>query len=144
MTKDTHPELTRPSAARRLHFHTIDSEAYHKLRDGPKLASELSDRGDTISFGPSKSGNGLRSMIRKLRVPRISCAGSTTKRPRDNRIVYYLYGDERRAMRKFIEVNTEFIESCMANENGTVLSQSWPEGKLQMLAEEWEYYRRHG
>ena len=50
--------------------------------------------------------------------------------------VYYLYGDERRAVRKFIEVNKEFVESCMddpANPINLRLDDFW----WRMFREEW-------
>lgn len=56
--------------------------------------------------------------------------------------VYYLYGDERRAVRKFIQVNHEFVESCM-QDNANTLNMRLDDVLWQMFLEEW-VWGEHG
>jgi hypothetical protein len=52
--------------------------------------------------------------------------------------VYYLYGDERRAVRKYITENTEIVKVCMggaSNPIKTSMEKYW----WQMFCEEWTW-----
>ncbi len=61
--------------------------------------------------------------------------GSAKSRGR-TRAVYYLYGDERRAVRKYIEENTDFVRSCM-NDKVNPINMSMEDFWWNMFAEEW-------
>jgi len=56
----------------------------------------------------------------------------------------YLYGDERRAIRKAVRRNEEFIAAAFtdSDDGDNPFAQAWPEEKYQILCEEWEYHRR--
>ncbi len=52
--------------------------------------------------------------------------------------VYYLYGDERRAVRRYIEENTGFVSSCMddrSNPIAVAVEDYW----WRMFCEEWTW-----
>ncbi len=66
-----------------------------------------------------------------------SGTGSSKSRGR-TRAIYYLYGDERRAVRKYIQVNQEFVESCMDDKTNPInmgLEDYW----WRMFCEEWTW-----
>jgi len=50
--------------------------------------------------------------------------------------VYYLYGDERRAVRKYIEENEGFVRSCMGDKVNPI-NMGMEEYWWQMFCEEW-------
>ncbi|MFW5930089.1 MAG: hypothetical protein ACOCT0_06715 [Halobacteriota archaeon] len=110
---------------------TRDNEVIQHLREhGPATADEL----------PRAPGARERSYVGTFNVSR-SGTGSSKSRGRKT-AVYYLYGDERRAVRKYIEVNEEFVRSCMqdnANPINVGLEDYW----WQMFCEEWVWGDRH-
>lgn len=61
--------------------------------------------------------------------------GSSKSRGR-TRAIYYLYGDERRAVRKYIDVNTEFVRSCM-NDKTNPINMGLEDYWWRMFCEEW-------
>jgi hypothetical protein len=61
--------------------------------------------------------------------------GSAKSRGR-TKAVYYLYGDERRAVRTYIEENTDFVASCMEDKVNPInmgMEDYW----WRMFCEEW-------
>lgn len=100
------------------------SQNVRALADGPKTMAE-------IPAGMST----YRDLVFKLPFPKSRHAGNG--RGTD---IYYLAGDERPAVRRFIEENREFVER---NVNGkpTLLQDSWPEEFWQLLLE--QYYWTH-
>lgn len=51
--------------------------------------------------------------------------------------VYYLPGDERRAIMKFMKANPTLVKSAMNTRNNR-LRQKWPDWAYEMLVEQWE------
>lgn len=50
--------------------------------------------------------------------------------------VFYLYGQERQAVRKYIQANEDFVRSCMDSEQNPIalnMEEFW----FQMFCEEW-------
>lgn len=69
----------------------------------------------------------------------VSRSGTGGRKPRGRTVgVYYLYGDERRAVRKYIEENTEFVESCIEDRVNPI-SINQEEYWWQMFQEEWSW-----
>lgn len=104
---------------------TYENEAVQHLRDqGPSTAKEL----------PRNPGLRDKQWIGTLDVTR-SGTGSSKSRGK-TRAVYYLYGDERRAVRKYIRVNTDFVRSCMEDRVNPInmgMEDYW----WRMFREEW-------
>ncbi|MFP4632756.1 MAG: hypothetical protein ACLFMT_04890 [Halobacteriales archaeon] len=104
---------------------TRSNRVIQALRErGPLVADEL----------PRKISTTDRRWVGKFDVTR-SGTGAHKSRGR-TQTVYYLYGDERRAVRKYIEENTEFVASCMEDRvnplNSSVEDYWW-----RMFCEEW-------
>lgn len=84
-----------------MHYHTKASKRLEKLREEPRIQICL------------PSGGPLRSMIYRFRInPTNNISGGNNIES-----VYYLSGDERRAVRKFIEENSEFAHEIMQYDN---------------------------
>lgn len=109
----------------RLPVRTAQSEALQLLRDGPQLADDVR----RPNGGPS------RDLVCSL--DHGGGGYSATKSRGRVRKIVYLYGDERRAVRKFIDENTEYVESCV-DDPGNPL-QDWDPVLYQMLLEEWDF-----
>jgi hypothetical protein len=104
---------------------TRNNEVISHLREeGPATAEEL----------PRNPNLRERRWMGTFDVTR-SGTGSSKSRGRTV-AVYYLYGDERRAVRKYIEENTDFVESCMGDKVNPInmgMEDYW----WQMFCEEW-------
>lgn len=99
-----------------------------RLAEGPATVEEL---------GGSPSPE-VRSITYKL-VPQGS-GGSSKSRPGRNQAcsVYYLEGDLRRACSRFIEENTEYVQSCMEDRTNP-LQTGWGEEEYMTLVEQFEW-----
>lgn len=116
-----------------MHHHTKSSEKLQRLREEPQTELTL------------PNGGPLRTMIKKMNV---SGGGNGDGKSRCEygsrpKTVYYLYGDERRAVRKFIQVNEEFVRRCMQDQYNPIAS-SLPTEVYQMLKEEFEIMDYNG
>ena len=67
----------------------------------------------------------------------VSGNGSTKSRG-TTKSIYYLYGDERRAVREFIQRNTEFVKSCMDDQVNPI-NMNMEDFWWQMFVEEWSW-----
>ncbi|MFP4633099.1 MAG: hypothetical protein ACLFMT_06670 [Halobacteriales archaeon] len=106
---------------------TTDNQVVEKLkRDGPAVADEL----------PRVPGPRERRYVGKFDVTR-SSTGSNRSRGR-TQAVYYLYGDERRAVRTYIEENTEFVRTCM-QDRANPINMAHEDYWWQMFCEEWTW-----
>lgn len=77
----------------------LQSGAVQELSSGPKTYGELKEGGHYISTEQ-------RLLVEKIDVS-ASSGGTTTG---DFTNIYYLYGDERSAVKRFIEVNQDVID----------------------------------
>ena len=94
----------------------------HRLADGPKTRAELGQ-------DPSQTAREFIDVHRPT---------STGPASDDPVVVLYLYGDDRGALRRFIEVNRAFVSEELANGRNPIASD--PEGALfQMLVQQWEW-----
>jgi len=105
------------------------SETIQRLREGPAPATEL------------QPSNEQRQYIRKLRIPR-SAPASDYGGGNGQKMVYYLYGDERRAMRCLIELRPDFFRDVLGGETRhlTVLTGSWGDALVQLAVEEYTFH----
>lgn len=128
-------ELTDESAmelpTQPWHPRTLDSETFWQLRDGPKTSDELASGSITC---------GLRDQVGRLKPPPRTGAGSNSGHAK---AVLYLWGDERRAVRKFIEINIGYVENVVKSGHGgnNALQHGWGEGLYQLFVEEWQMRR---
>lgn len=119
------------------HHHTLDSESLKLLRESPRPPDEL----PTSLPTPTQNG-GLRDLVRNIKSPIRSGTGTGGNHGRWTMIVY-LYGDERRAIRRAIEENESFIRSALETGTNDAFARSWGDGMYRIFCEEWAYYRRH-
>ena len=102
------------------------SKPAQKLQDGPVIGLSRGNAGE------------LRSYIRKLKP--VGGVGTKVSGASAAREVTYLPGDEREAVRLFIEENTEYVEEVLSMDgNYNVIQSRWPEGTFRMLVEQWEW-----
>jgi len=120
-----------PEAEYPMHHHTIDSQVLKRLKESPLPATEL----HIPTSGP------LRDMIRKINQPVTTSSGSKKYGFGSWSMVYYLYGDERRAIRVTVEENEEYIKQAFESE-ASPFKSGWGEGMYEILNEEWSIYRR--
>lgn len=104
------------------------SEKLQTLRQQPSIASEFDG---LQSLSPNQ-----RQFVERLDVTGVQ---GSTKRSPEAESVYYLIRDERRAMRRFIEENKEFVASAMATKSNK-LSAEWDDFHYQLLLDEWRFY----
>lgn len=86
-----------------------NSEAIEYLREyGPAPTSELPG---------SPTSPRTREVVGRLRVLGRDEGGPAKARPEsaNREVICYLYGDERRAVRRFIEEYPAFVESCLSD-----------------------------
>ena len=110
-----------------LHGNTARSKALQKLREAPRPINEV--------FEGGIGGGKRREMVCTLVAPGVRQSG--TKSRGRSQGVAYLYGDERRAVRTFIDVNEEYVESCIEDTRNPL--QRWDDIIYQMLLEEWDF-----
>jgi hypothetical protein len=113
-----------------MHHHTKASEKLAKLREAPQTCVE------------KPTGGPLRDMIRHISGNR-STSGKTRKNTRQVEGVYYLYGDERRAVRKFVKLNPDFTRDCLTD-SCNPLFESLDPFIYQLLEEEFEIMDYNG
>lgn len=130
-TEDETPalDMRKSSDRRRLHGNTLAAESVQKLYERPRPLESI----------PKPSPTMRQELVGILKHP-VSTAQSKT-RPGQNTAspIAYLYGDERRAVRVFIEENTEYVAACM-EETSSPLAHGWPEPIWNMCCEEWQFY----
>ena len=113
------PWQSRPNSAW-LDARTAGSDTIRSLRDSPRTYSE---------FSSDKITPAQKRLIRKMKPPGRS--------PRGESSVVYLYGDERRAVRLFIEENEETIRSDL-NGGSNRFTKGWDDYVYDLLIEEWQ------
>jgi len=103
------------------------------------LATEPATAHD-VSFNPSALAPGF-DMVRKLKPP--SKAVPSEVKYGNALTVYYLDGDERRAVRKFIAVNESYVRKSVKSINSPIF-RSFDEFLQTLFFEEWqfEWYKR--
>lgn len=121
----------KPPKARRLHHNTISSHVFQKLKKEPRKGTKLG------KIGPS-TGTGLRDIVRRIRQPGSHKGGTANYGKWDE--VVYMYGDERRAVRKAIELNEEYIEALFNSGGIHRIPQNWGDGMYNILCQEWQYH----
>ncbi|MFB6283986.1 MAG: hypothetical protein ABEK59_08665 [Halobacteria archaeon] len=102
------------------------NQVIDKLRECPATAEEL----------PRNLNLQDKSWVGTLKMTK-SAPGSSKSRGR-TKTVYYLYGDERRAVRKYIEKNKEFVSSCM-DDTVNPINMSLEDYWWHMFCEEWAW-----
>lgn len=112
-----------------MHHNTKGSDTIQKLREEPQTGIDL------------PNGGPARSMIHKFSV---KSAGRGGGKGRNGTLhggtttVYHLIGDERRAIRKFIKINSEFVEDCMDDVNNNPISTQLDGVLLEIFKEEYK------
>lgn len=113
-----------PPAERQMY----GSDRLQLLREQPVTASELDDGLTTFTTQE-------RVFIDRLEV---SSVRGGTKRTGNVESVYYLPGDERRAVRRFIDVNEPFVASALSTRNNK-LAAEWDEFLYSLVHDEWRF-----
>lgn len=93
-----------------------------EIAQGPKTSRELESE-PTVK---------VRDVVQLLRPPGTSGKGKGLT-------VYYLPGDERRAIDAFIRANYDYVQQCLSHERTNQLAQHWPDALYQMLVEQWHW-----
>lgn len=122
-TEDSYPQL---------HHKTAGSDTAALLREAPRTSIELPDGESTAGTRNTT----LRDIVCRLSAP--STRSQAKKRPGPAQSVYYLYGDERRAVRTFIDENEEYVRSCLGD-TPNPLAADWDGVLYQLLREEWDF-----
>jgi hypothetical protein len=115
-----------------MHYKTKNSDKLQKLREEPQVGIGM----------PVPSKGGLRNMVFKLAI-QSSGAGNSKywdgKTTQQRSTIYYLYGDERRAVRKYIKENTKFVSHCFDYDStNNPIQHHLPEQMYQLMKEEYE------
>lgn len=110
----------------------MESDLFNVLRDGPRTSAEL--WGMDIPPKPS-----LTSADGKRALRDIVCRIRPSKRAYER--VYYLYGDERRAARRFVEENRDSL-SRLTNVAGS-FHGTIDASMLRLIQEELSIARHH-
>jgi hypothetical protein len=114
---------------RAVTHHFASHDAITTLATGPATGAEL-----TNSPSPSRFGG----LVRKLAPPGGKGGGHGPARSVST--VYYLTGDERAAVRRFIEENTEYVQWCLGDEyGGNPLKHDWQGALYETLYEQWAW-----
>jgi len=111
-----------------LHARTSQADRVHQLRESPMTLEEFGGLSD-----------GYRDIVGRLKAP--SRNGAEPLYGGNPKVVLYLWGDERRAVRLFIEENEEYVEACLRKGNNeyNMLSKYWGDGLYQLFKEEWQF-----
>lgn len=127
-----------PPKRRQMHGKTVSSGLIEELRESPKTA--MSGKLPAPSKGERKT---TRDLIRKIQSPVRMAGGGNVELQGSGTFtnVYYLYGDERRAIRKAIVENTEYVRKAMECEGSDAFNLAWGEGMYSILCEEWQLYQ---
>ena len=99
---------------------TAESDTIQALRDSPRTYSEYSSN----MVSPAQ-----KRLVRKIKPPGGRSPGESS--------VLFLYGDERRAVRLFIEENEETIRSDLSG-GSNVFAKFWDDYLYDLLIEEWQ------
>jgi len=113
------PWQSRPDSAW-VDERTADSDRIQALRDSPRVYSEFLN--GTVT--PAQ-----KRLVRRIKPPGGSSRGESS--------VLFLHGDERRAVRLFIEENEESIRSDLSG-GSNVFARDWDDGFYTLLIEEWQ------
>jgi hypothetical protein len=90
-------------------------------------------------------GGDARHLIRKLKLNTARKTAEGFGGARNTETVYYLYGDERRAVRVFIESNYEYLREIQNDSlRGHPILQSWGDGMAELYREEWDFFAENG
>ncbi|MDZ7701790.1 MAG: hypothetical protein U5J98_06825 [Halobacteriales archaeon] len=98
----------------------------HLHENGPATSREL----------PADVSGRAREVVARLSPLRTGGNGRKSRLTSPSMTVYYLYGDERRAVRKYIAEHTPAIRSCFEDHNSP-LQQNLEDIIYQMFIEEW-------
>jgi hypothetical protein len=117
-----------------MHHRTKSSKKLQKLREEPQTDMGM------------PSGGPLRNMICKLTISNNASGSSKSRGIGLGGItpVYYLVGDERRAVRKFILENLKLIQDYMEEEQQNVLAEKLDETIYWLLEQEYEIMKYNG
>lgn len=102
---------------------SLTAEKLQFIREQPRARSEFEESSPELSYEQ-------RRFIQKVKV-------GTANSPFET--VYYVYGDERRAMRRFIEVNEDPIRENIQH-TFSDLVDALDEYDFRVLKEEWYLY----
>lgn len=116
---------------------TASCESMRLLYERPRTRDEFHDGYD----GTVRRLGGVVARLEAPSTSRGSGGGSFKTRGR-TKTIYYLYGDERRAVREFVRANTDYVESCLGDQFNP-LRANWDETLWRLLLEEWQLYQTH-
>jgi hypothetical protein len=131
-------EKSKHKTSKRMHHHTKSSKKLQELREEPQIGFNL------------PSGGPLRNMVRKIAIKSNGAGSSKSRGVGKGGIttVYYLVGDERRAVRKFIKENQNYINSCFSEEHNNncnnPLREDFDEFMFALFEEEYEIMEYNG
>lgn len=106
---------------------SADNDLLRSLAEGPKPADEL----------PRRPHRSERAVVDRLKAP---ASAKTSKSRGRTTTVYYLYGDERAAIDRFIDLNRSYVAGCL-EDGSNPLRRGWDETRYQMLVEQWRWTR---
>lgn len=116
-----------------MHYQTKSSETLAKMRRTPQIDLKLPDPGP------------LRDMIEQVSINGGQGESKTWDGGSEVKTVYYLYGDERRAIRKFIKQNQEFVKDCMGSDaEFHPINQTLEDDMWDIFQEEYEVMEHTG
>lgn len=105
---------------------TLRSKTFTLLREEPRTNGELKERGGAI-------GVPVRRFVERVKVT----SGPNTSVGAGRWLaVYFLYGDARRGIRRFIDVNHERVRRCMESDS-QLLANNLDGYQYRILQEEW-------
>lgn len=126
---DSAPDGSQLPEKHQLPSSVINSDIFQLLHERPRTSHEM----------PGKS---FSKLIRPL-IGKVKSTGVTKNTPEGDftpgraYTVYYLYGDERRAVRRFIEANEQYVRTCFRATNNRLVQEL--DGPLyNILCEEWQ------
>lgn len=115
---------------KRLHGKTLRSKTYRELYEDPKFGNEVT--------GNIKSAQ-VYQLVDQLDVsPHIGNGVQYGSEPEGSPTLYYLWGDERRAVRRIVQSYPEFVGECMDYPKNP-LKKAWEEIMWELLVEEWQF-----
>lgn len=112
-----------------LLFTMSNNAAVRRLASGPKTTSEV----------PRSSTGSARAVVEFLSAPTSTTGGRVHTGSKKD--IIYLPGDERAAVRLFIEENTEYVRETL-KVSPNPLQLSWDDLSYQLLIEQW-YWSGH-
>lgn len=115
---------------------TKGSKKLRQLREEPQTGIDLPD------------GGPLRNLIERIKIQGARGSSETLRGEGQITTVYYLVGDERRAIRKFIEENTEYVKKSFEkdhnNNSNNPFRQRLPDEMYWLLEQEYEIMEFNG